>query len=1450
MPLSIAMPPKSLQPTSPPGTSSQLRNLVPVRGFVHEILRCSRTSGCVLQTALYLEATPEDPGACSSRANREGYNGEPELGPRFFQATEEEIEQSRREEALELSVSECEPIVRFSEDENEVEVEMMDTVRVEVDEDQSMQPPDAPSMNQQQSASLSSISTGPSSLHIEETESTSTNTSTASSPLIPSPIADLPSPLLCPRRAFLAALIPASKFTQDKCYSNRAWPSSPDYLPGNRPLRTCPWISCLLHDTRGSMNSAFFDDASQSGVFFNRGCVSTGSSRSPDFRVRLQTLAAGADTCKNNFALGLVAGEVYFVHSKSSGGGSEDALLYAQGIRTKSPAAAAAAAGDSECRLDRATSASRSTPDDAATEPGAEWDNERDRLTTPDLLQAEPSSSTPSNAISLEDSQVIPRPPAHRTSTMLLLVLTPLAKFAWKHLDATVKRRVSISCGHVFCVDCLSRVTRPACPLCCDYLTRGPLSSSTWTWPSSPAPNSNVTVSDEEDARRLREEIDNITTTGCTESQYKMLSHLCDIKTTLRAQKAIIEQTKDKSEALQEKEAFEKEKEALKAEIEMRKKSQQNSLKVEEELREHCPRAHEAYTSMINMDSQWTKLNDEVKRLRMPSNDEAIARSSPPALELDHKKLIAAAVQRPTATAATTSRNAQPQPSLLISDNGALTKRAAARSPSPSGQPPGAGTQSAPMGTSLDRHLLSTVGRCCLQLEYLRARQLVECLSNLSRVIAGEVMSRKWLMAGARVGRDTPNVVDDAAKPVDGKPPTDTPPGLSDYAVQNEFQKLVQQQQQLLPQAKADAGIPGDKDVSAFTMNDKRKILEAQQLQNQQQQQQQQLMKAGKRNSTSPGEEGLGVLGMGDGHVGCTDIADVRSCLGPRTRLPNPSPPAAPPSNVRSCFAIANRDHCYPLHDVLERWRGGARSLEYDSPSPSERENAEGEETPEEAPPPKELPEELQCLILLGIWKSIPENRNNIRGGEWTWNELGHPPEHSFMVPAEDVEVFTMEVEEYTSVFWNWGGISFGEIRNLDIHPPNGRKTICDPLLRALSALRPLTQLKISSEGNMMEVEDYLEDVASIIRCLPQPKVLTLKLPVPEYDIDEDFKLRTGFPVFNDDSRIRTNEERAWHRKLVVSHVPSLKQIGDGWVMGYRKLWYKEGGIWHNGTWLFPQEPSKRRKRMMYVPRGRSTRKEAFDAWESDSEWAAEEEYGCLYTQAKVTASGIPGLRDDQNPGWVPIAEPFEELDSHDLRQKCRKDIPQIKLYLAGWEKIRSYQIYQSATFRSKTIRANQTKILNHLPHSARYHLLLVQDRHWVVLAALTCRVNGEKQLNSHHHHHHHHPESQIDRQTGDVSGCPPTRTSLHSPSLLRNYEDPTTMEKNCSASLYDPRRVSTLTISVRSGAMRKIRASGFPDEASWVDVAVVQPPVSCQEASSSTGRPTLALLALCLLAR
>ncbi|KAF6747989.1 hypothetical protein DFP72DRAFT_1074865 [Ephemerocybe angulata] len=302
------------------------------------------------------------------------------------------------------------------------------------------------------------------------------------------------------------------------------------------------------------------------------------------------------------------------------------------------------------------------------------------------------------------------------------------------------------------------------------------------------------------------------------------------------------------------------------------------------------------------------------------------------------------------------------------------------------------------------------------------------------------------------------------------------------------------------------------------------------------------------------------------------------------------------------------------------------------SPSISERENAEGEKTPKK-PPPKELPEELRRLIFARHLKDHPDDEHKVvQLCRWARKELFIP---------RSVQI---RVEEYTSVFGTGGGISFGEIENLDITLPMDEEHLRN-LLRALSPLRPLTQLKISSEGNRMDVEDYLEDVALITRCLPHAKVLTLKLPVPEYDFEElplydvwhgisflrslaaltqveVFKLRTGFPVYtNDDPDIRSNEERAWHRKL-VSHVPSLKQVyvhdsyfegleeGDGWVMGHRRMWHKEGGIWHNGSWLDPTAPSKRRKRMTYLPRGRSTKKEAFDAWGSDSECAEDKEYG------------------------------------------------------------------------------------------------------------------------------------------------------------------------------------------------------------------------------------------------
>lgn len=171
-------------------------NLVPIKGFVHEVLRRSRTSGCVLQTALcYLEAVrPKIPEI--ARQEREGGPQAEKPPERIMIATEDEL---RAELHYDTS-----PDIRWDSiinTEKCLDDDLMATVRVYDSDLQDASNPIGCSLSQDhdagpkhQTPNASSISTSP-----------------------------LPSPLLCPRRAFLACLILASKFTQDKCYSNRAW---------------------------------------------------------------------------------------------------------------------------------------------------------------------------------------------------------------------------------------------------------------------------------------------------------------------------------------------------------------------------------------------------------------------------------------------------------------------------------------------------------------------------------------------------------------------------------------------------------------------------------------------------------------------------------------------------------------------------------------------------------------------------------------------------------------------------------------------------------------------------------------------------------------------------------------------------------------------------------------------------------------------------------------------------------------------------------------------------------------------------------------------------------------------------------------------------------------------------------------------------------------------------
>lgn len=180
-------------PTAPvliqTGTADAQPPLVPVRGFVHEVLKRSRTSGGVLQTALcYLEAI-RPKLADLIRQEKEGtaIYGETEPTSTITPATEEELARE-----AELAKAELGPIAAQH-------TSASDTIRIDDDCELAspfvtnncpdIQPPSPP------------------------------KAPTTELPLLPL----LPSPLLCPRRSFLAALILASKFTQDKCYSNRAW---------------------------------------------------------------------------------------------------------------------------------------------------------------------------------------------------------------------------------------------------------------------------------------------------------------------------------------------------------------------------------------------------------------------------------------------------------------------------------------------------------------------------------------------------------------------------------------------------------------------------------------------------------------------------------------------------------------------------------------------------------------------------------------------------------------------------------------------------------------------------------------------------------------------------------------------------------------------------------------------------------------------------------------------------------------------------------------------------------------------------------------------------------------------------------------------------------------------------------------------------------------------------
>ncbi|KAI0766478.1 hypothetical protein BC629DRAFT_1538024 [Irpex lacteus] len=196
--------PISTSPISPTAqiaaASCRTSQVVPIRGFVHEVLRRSRTSTSVLQTALcYLEAVRiKVPELIAREKNKVDY-------PEDVQdaAEEERIIMGDIDEENARLAGLCEDM------DQSLASDYAPTIRVELQE-----PLTAPPTELLTSMDVNEPLAPP--------PATSSASSKQASPSLP-PLPALPSPLLCPRRTFLACLILASKFLQDRSYSNKAW---------------------------------------------------------------------------------------------------------------------------------------------------------------------------------------------------------------------------------------------------------------------------------------------------------------------------------------------------------------------------------------------------------------------------------------------------------------------------------------------------------------------------------------------------------------------------------------------------------------------------------------------------------------------------------------------------------------------------------------------------------------------------------------------------------------------------------------------------------------------------------------------------------------------------------------------------------------------------------------------------------------------------------------------------------------------------------------------------------------------------------------------------------------------------------------------------------------------------------------------------------------------------
>jgi len=225
-----------------------------------------------------------------------------------------------------------------------------------------------------------------------------------------------------------------------------------------------------------------------------------------------------------------------------------------------------------------------------------------------------------------------------------------------EHFGVDHKAPHSICCGHVFCLDCVRRISPAECPLC-----RTPYVPGKWR-------KLHVDMSalchtgTEKEARRLQEAFGEVTTLGSSEansrqlinecrnflqtqprSMYgdlraacRLLTYLCDVKANLRSQNVEVESLKAEiSQLVAEKEELESlqylkgeivQLEADKSELQIRlealeaarDKDKQFAIDLDSKLKEHVIRSESSYQALSHFNSiiqGYACLNEELKAI-------------------------------------------------------------------------------------------------------------------------------------------------------------------------------------------------------------------------------------------------------------------------------------------------------------------------------------------------------------------------------------------------------------------------------------------------------------------------------------------------------------------------------------------------------------------------------------------------------------------------------------------------------------------------------------------------------------------------------------------------------------------------------------------------------------------------------------------------------------------